>query len=75
MESRLPRCTIVSDASIAEMPSVSTEKKLSTAMLKTMDFESGRIKELKSERLHIQQKTFTKWINSFLLKTEIQVIH
>ncbi len=39
----------------------------------TMDFESGRIWELQEERLHIQQKTFTKWVNSFLQKINIQV--
>ena len=37
------------------------------------DFESGRIRELKTERLHIQQKTFTKWINSFLQKARMEV--
>ncbi|KAI8480576.1 Spectrin beta chain, non-erythrocytic 5 [Branchiostoma belcheri] len=31
-------------------------------------FEKGRIQALQQERIHIQQKTFTKWMNSFLEK-------
>ncbi|XP_043236847.1 spectrin beta chain, non-erythrocytic 2-like isoform X8 [Amphibalanus amphitrite] len=37
------------------------------------NFETGRIKALQEERLHIQKKTFTKWINSFLIKTRMEV--
>ena len=39
----------------------------------TTDFECGRIKELESEHLRIQKKTFTKWMNSFMEKNELLV--
>jgi len=37
------------------------------------DFEKGRIRALQEERLHIQKKTFTKWMNSFLQKARMEV--
>nr|CAI5856342.1 unnamed protein product [Callosobruchus analis] len=36
-------------------------------------FEQGRIRVLQEERLHIQKKTFTKWMNSFLQKARMEV--
>ena len=39
----------------------------------THDFEKGRIRALRDERLYIQKKTFTKWVNSFLTKVRIEV--
>ncbi|XP_023308297.2 alpha-actinin-1-like [Lucilia cuprina] len=38
-----------------------------------MKFENERIKTLQEERLHIQKKTFTKWMNSFLVKAKMEV--
>ncbi|XP_038220951.1 spectrin beta chain, non-erythrocytic 1-like, partial [Zerene cesonia] len=38
-----------------------------------LKFEQGRIRALQEERLHIQKKTFTKWINSFLQKARMEV--
>ncbi|CAL8090883.1 unnamed protein product [Orchesella dallaii] len=38
-----------------------------------LKFETGRIKALQEERLHIQKKTFTKWMNSFLVKARMEV--
>ncbi|KAI5640829.1 spectrin repeat domain-containing protein [Phthorimaea operculella] len=39
-----------------------------------LKFEQGRIKALQEERLHIQKKTFTKWVNSFLQKGRIKAL-
>ncbi|XP_059044966.1 spectrin alpha chain, non-erythrocytic 1 [Achroia grisella] len=39
----------------------------------TLKFEQGRIKALQDERMYIQKKTFTKWINSFLQKARMEV--
>ncbi|KAG1650605.1 Spectrin beta chain [Nymphon striatum] len=38
-----------------------------------LKFETSRIKALQEERLHIQKKTFTKWMNSFLQKARMEV--
>ena len=38
-----------------------------------LKFEQGRIRALQEERLAIQKKTFTKWMNSFLQKARMEV--
>uniref|UniRef100_A0A2R5L953 Putative spectrin beta chain non-erythrocytic 5 isoform x6 n=1 Tax=Ornithodoros turicata TaxID=34597 RepID=A0A2R5L953_9ACAR len=38
-----------------------------------LEFEKGRIRALQEERLHIQKKTFTKWMNSFLQKARMEL--
>lgn len=40
-----------------------------------LKFEQGRIKALQEERLHIQKKTFTKWMNSFLQKVGVTQVY
>lgn len=37
----------------------------------TVFFEQNRIKQLKNERIHIQKKTFTKWVNSYLNRVSL----
>ncbi|CAD5225498.1 unnamed protein product [Bursaphelenchus okinawaensis] len=39
----------------------------------TVDFEQNRIQTLKNERIHIQKKTFTKWVNSYLEKAGLKI--
>ena len=39
----------------------------------TQQFEKGRIRGLQEERIRVQQKTFTKWINFHLKPTGIHV--
>lgn len=36
-------------------------------------FERNRIEALQEERLHIQQKTFTRWMNFFLKKVTLRL--
>ena len=37
-------------------------------------FEKGRIQALQEERIKIQKKKFTKWVNSFLEKVRLTAI-
>ncbi|KAK4313156.1 hypothetical protein Pmani_015473 [Petrolisthes manimaculis] len=47
---------------------------LSTREDPLRQFETGRIQLLREERLGIQKKTFTKWMNSFLVKARLEVV-
>ncbi|KAK8731676.1 hypothetical protein OTU49_007418 [Cherax quadricarinatus] len=47
---------------------------LSTREDALRQFETGRIQHLREERLGIQKKTFTKWMNSFLIKARLEVM-
>lgn len=47
---------------------------LSTREDALRQFETGRIQHLRDERLGIQKKTFTKWMNSFLIKARLEVV-
>ncbi|OQR66979.1 spectrin beta chain, partial [Tropilaelaps mercedesae] len=38
-----------------------------------VEFEKNRIRQLQEERLHIQKKTFTKWMNSYLSRARMEV--
>ena len=39
-----------------------------------LTFEKGRIQALRQERISVQQKTFTKWVNSYLAKVRKYVV-
>ncbi|KAJ8045597.1 Spectrin beta chain, non-erythrocytic 1 [Holothuria leucospilota] len=38
-----------------------------------LTFEKGRIQALRQERISVQQKTFTKWVNSYLAKVNCHI--
>ena len=42
-------------------------------LLQSITLCLGRIRALQDERLSIQKKTFTKWVNSFLNKSRMEI--